>query len=282
MGGTVQPVTMIAEHEPRTFGRGDHVCWIFDTSEELHRAAVRFLADGAALGEDLLYVADADDAGLRSHLEDLDGVAELLASGQLEVVPVRSLYTPGGVLDASAQVERYRARTDAALAAGRTGFRVAADATALVTDPEWRQDFLAYELAVDRYIAGSAMAALCAYDTRAIGVHTAELACVHRDRRLSAGSTDAGFALFCVGDRLAVQGELDLSNRSILRAALLAAAESTSRDELVLDLSAVQFADVAATRALLELRDRLAPRSVVLEDPRGIVRRVADALGWTL
>jgi hypothetical protein len=282
MGDTVHSVTLTAELEARTFGHGDHVCWTFDTSEELHRAAVRFLADGAAQGEDLLYVADADDAALKTHLDDLDGVAELLASGQLQVVPVRSLYTPGGVLDADAQVERYRNRTDAALAAGRTGFRVAADATALVTEPQWRQDFLAYELAVDRYIAGSAMAAMCAYDTRAIGVHTAELACVHRERHLSAGGSDAGFALFTVGDRLALQGELDVSNRSSLRAALLAAAESTPGDVLVLDLSGLQFADVGATRDLLDLRKRLAPRSVLIEDPRGILTRVSDALGWTL
>ena len=42
----------------RGFGLGDHLCWPFDGYDDFRREALAFLADGARLGQRLLYTAD--------------------------------------------------------------------------------------------------------------------------------------------------------------------------------------------------------------------------------
>src|SRR5688500_14033751 len=63
-------------------GPGDHVCWVFESDDDLQMAAVAFLEDGLRRGESLLYVGDADDEqGLRAQLATLGDVDELIADG---------------------------------------------------------------------------------------------------------------------------------------------------------------------------------------------------------
>ncbi|WP_410574308.1 MEDS domain-containing protein [Amycolatopsis sp. cmx-4-61] len=57
------------------------------------------------------------------------------ACGAVQVASVDATYTTGTVVDPAGQVELYATATAEALAAGFTGFRVAAEATSLVRTP---------------------------------------------------------------------------------------------------------------------------------------------------
>jgi ABC-type transporter Mla MlaB component len=263
-------VTLSALLEARSYEHGDHVCWVFDSAEDLRVGAAEFLTDGAERGEQLLFVGDGDL-----------GLGELVASGQLTVTSADSLYEPDGSFDVDDQVDRYRSLTQRAIAAGRTGFRVAADATPLVTDADDRQAFLSYELAVDRYIAGAPMTALCAYHRGTLGAGAAELACVHRTHT-GVGADDAGFSLVADGDAWRLEGELDLANREAFHAAMAAVVAVDPDGDVLLDLSSLAFADVASVALLVELRGAIAPRHLVVHDPSRAASRIADALRWPL
>jgi anti-anti-sigma factor len=81
-----------------------------------------------------------------------------------------------------------------------------------------------------------------------------------------------------------VHGEVDLDNSDVLTAVVTAAAEaarSGGRDEVRLDLAAVEFCDVAACRALAAASRgfRASGRRVLLVDPPPMVERVIRLVG---
>ena len=79
---------------------------------------------------------------------------------------------------------------------------------------------------------------------------------------------------------VAAEGEIDLSTVDELRAAVTAAAEE-GIDELLLDLTAVEFIDSAGLGGLLELRSTLRHRSVTLQISagEGPVRQAMEITG---
>jgi ABC-type transporter Mla MlaB component len=261
---------------------GDHICWVFESDEDLQTAAVAFLDDGLRRGESLLYVGDAEDeAELRSQLATLGDVDRLIADGTLRVQMARALYVPARRSDAAAQVEAYRTMTDDALSSGHTGLRVAADATCLVSDDDQRRTFMAYEIAVDRYIANAPMTAMCAYDHRALGDAAADLACVHRRWRTPDTSCDPRFSLYAVGQRLIITGDIDFSSSARLAVALDAAAIATPGAELAIDLTGLSFIDLKGVAVLAEFaRSLSSDRTLRIDDARGLVTTVANALRW--
>ena len=112
----------------------------------------------------------------------------------------------------------YRAATEAALAAGYRGLRVAADVTALIRTPEQLDAFARYEHLIDRYMRTAPMARdvrLQPHRPRRRGVD--QLACMHP-------ATNADHVLFRLyaadGGGTALAGELDLANQQLLATAL--------------------------------------------------------------
>jgi len=79
---------------------------------------------------------------------------------------------------------------------------------------------------------------------------------------------------------VAAEGEIDLSTVDDLRTAVTAAAEE-GIDELLLDLTAVEFIDSAGLGGLLELRSTLRSRSVTLQISagEGPVRQAMEITG---
>ena len=180
------------------FGLGDHVCWPFDGYDDFRREALAFLADGARLGQRLLYTADRPhDDLLRDVLDWLPGAEELLASGGLVIESLLDTYDVSSVADPGAQAAAYVALTGDAVVAGYTGLRVAADATLLVTDAVAREAFVRYEHLIDRAMVEVPFTAMCGYDRSRLTPGAAhELASVHPFRRPGSST----FALFN-GDR---------------------------------------------------------------------------------
>ncbi|MCM6777131.1 MEDS domain-containing protein [Nocardia sp. CDC159] len=236
-------------------GAHDHVCWAFDRPEEFRERAREFLGEGLRLGCQVWYVASeatADD------LADIDGWAAASREGGTRVLSVDALYPSGTVVDPIDQVCTYAAATEAALAAGFTGLRVAADATALVRTPAQLAAFTRYEHLVDRYMATQPFSAMCAYRRREVRpVALAQLACLHPN-----ANTTTDFRLFGSAAHSAVLGgELDASSRALFRTTLRRAQPAPTGDRLLIDALDLQFLD---HNSLLDLAEYAADRDADL------------------
>ena len=240
-------------------GAHDHVCWPFHDRDDFLTQAAAFLRDGIELGQRPLYVGR--DAAAAADLGDLLDV---------DVVTTREMYGVGYVADPSVQVEEYAAATEAALAAGFTGLRVAADATDLVRTPEQRDAFIRYEHLVDRRMRSMPFSAMCAYDVGELGPDAvSELACMHPVSRTGA----VPFRLHAsseAGQHASIAGEVDGMCDGLFAAALRRLPVA-SDGPVVLDASRLEFVD---HRALLAL-GRLSSGVVLRDAPRLAARQVA-------
>lgn len=256
----------------RGLGPGGHFCLAFDDRAEFRRQAAGFLREGLGLGERVLYVADAPGSELA---EVAAGLGAGARPGAVEVVAVRSMYGADEVVDPAAQVRTYAEATDAALADGFTGLRVAAEITVLVRGAEQRDAFARYEQRIDRYMTGHPFSAVCAYDRGVLGAAAvAELACVHP--AASPGATP--FRFFArEGVGAVLGGEVDRTGRELLARTLDRAELAPLGDELVVDAAELGFLD---HRGLL-LLDELGRREevvVALRGAPGVVGRMAGLL----
>ncbi|MFI6820413.1 MEDS domain-containing protein [Micromonospora sp. NPDC050187] len=253
-----------------------HVCWRYDDRVALHDQVRAFLLEGLALGERIWYVtAEPDPVADRLREEPL--IRDALRRGAARIVPLDSAYHHDHIVVPADQVRAYATATADALAAGHTGLRVAADATALVRTPAQRDAFARYEHLIDRYMRVRPMSAMCAYDRRLLGDEAvAELACLHPGTNVD----DVLFRLYAdtPGDgQAALVGELDASNHELFRAALDRADPRPADGRLVLEAADLRFID---HRNLIHLRDHARARGAVavLRASRSAAARVAELL----
>ncbi|MEU4570473.1 MEDS domain-containing protein [Micromonospora sp. NPDC023956] len=253
-----------------------HVCWRYADRTALHDRVRTFLLEGLALDERIWYVtAEPDPVADRLREEPL--IRDALRRGAARIVPLDSAYAHDHIVDPLEQVRAYATATADALAAGHTGLRVAADATALVRTPAQRDAFARYEHLIDRYMRVRPMSAMCAYDRRLLGDQAvAELACLHPGTnaddvlfRLYADAPEDGHA--------ALVGELDASNHELFRAALERADPRPADGRLVVEATGLRFID---HRNLIQLRDHARARGgvAVLRASRSAAARVAELL----
>ncbi len=245
----------------------DHRCWAFESADEFRARAREFLRDGLAQGTQVWFVAPGEP--------ELDGLDEALRTGAARVVSLDDTYAVGTVVDPDEQTRSYAEATEAALAAGYTGLRVAADCTTLVATPEQLDAFARYEHTVDRYAAAGTFSAMCGYDRgRVDDEAVARVACLH-----PVGNADPGFRLFgSASAAAALAGELDLYTEQLLAEALRRANPRPVDGRLVLDVSGLRFADY---RSLTRLAEHAASEgaTLVLRDPSPAVTRLVEVLG---
>ncbi|MEU4746903.1 MEDS domain-containing protein, partial [Actinosynnema sp. NPDC023658] len=177
-------------------------------------------------------------------------------------------------------VRTYAAATEAALAAGFTGLRVAADATPLVRTPAQLDAFARYEHLVDRYLATHPMEAMCAYDRTRLGDDVvAQIACLHPRSAEDA----APFHLHAhapAGTSAVLDGELDLESHDLWPLALERADLPAGEDGIVIDATGLAFIDHRNLLALADHADRRGT-TVVLRTPLSFPSHVLDVLGVT-
>lgn len=258
---------------------GAHVCWCFDDEEDFRAAATAFLAEGRRLGERLVYVADAAEEELARQLAGLGDVDALIHNGALLVEPTRRLYQGDDAFDPGAQRRTYEQLVAAALSDGYTGLRVAADATALVTDEEARRRFVAYEITVDRVMAEHPMTAMCAYHRPTLGTAVGDLLAVHPLRNHDA-DVDPGFHSFYDGGALHMAGEVDMANNALFDV-VAEALEDGADPEPVVDLRNVSFMDLRSLVQLATVASRLeaSGRTLRVAHAPAVVRRCCEVLG---
>ncbi|GHJ46986.1 hypothetical protein Cs7R123_43280 [Catellatospora sp. TT07R-123] len=254
-------------------GRSDHLCWAFDTHDEFRTLAARFLADGLAAGQQVVYLAESAGA---AELDGFGGFAAARASGAARVQDL-SIYDRSLLAEPRAQVRAYAQATEQALAAGYTGLRVAADATPLVRTPADRSAFARYEHLVDVYMTRHPFAAMCGYHRgRLDPAAIAELACMHPLAR----SSSAPLRLFASdqpGIDMVLAGEVDLAGHALLRTALEHADAAPAGGEISVDARHLTFID---HRGLMRLAEHVQARggTAVLHTARGATRLLTELL----
>ena len=244
---------------PAPAARGDHVCWVYEDTASFAAVAARFLADGLARGERLLFVGHAEGiAALRQPDTALPSVDSLVAGGVLAFVAVEGAYRTGH-FDVDRQLQFYDAVTRRAVDDGYTGLRVVADVTPLAG----QDDLVRWEhLADEFFAAGPGMSAMCAYRRGEVSPAVlAAAAAVHP--QVHPPDDIPPFRLWFDDGGLALAGTLDAFDADALLQVLLAS--HVAGPVVRLDLSRVEFADAAGCRALARWSQALQRRSARLE-----------------
>ncbi|MGW4945307.1 MEDS domain-containing protein [Actinoplanes sp. NPDC004185] len=251
-----------------------HVCWSYDDYQPFDAYAREFLRTGLEAGEQVWYVPGRHSAETAGWLADQ---AARAASGDaVRVVASEQAYPGVLVVDPVAQVAAYTAATEDALAAGFTGLRVVADATAFVRTEEQRHAFARYEYAIGRYMRTAPMRAVCAYDRRELGDHAvAELACMHESShaegvmfQLHPGATTAVAVL---------DGEVDMSVEDLFAGALRHTDLAPAGGEVVVDADDLDFIDHRSLLALQQYAETQRMTAVV-RTRLGAAERLAGLL----
>ncbi len=228
-------------------GPADHLCWVYDDPRDLDTAAAQFLEGGLARGERLLVVGDGMIGTLDRDTLPFGGTDALLATGTLQLLDLGAAYVGAAQFTPEQQLAFYDAATRQALDDGFTGLRVAAEVSALATDPESRAALVRWEHLADDLIArGTGFTAMCAY-RRDLGTEAlADVTSVHPLVRGPEGVP--AFQVFHDADRVVLIGSVDTFTAPLLARVL--ADSPGARPSTVLDLRLLDFVDVAGCRVL--------------------------------
>ncbi len=235
----------------------EHQCWCYGEREEFTVRAREFLAEGLVAGERVLYVGRDDVDTLTRELCTTSTFGEGVRRGAVRVASLATTYPFEAVVDPREQVRNYAAATEEALAAGFTGFRVAADATPLVRTPAQLDAFARYEHLVDRYMTTRPLSAMCAYSRGELDDGaSAQLACLHP----WASADTTSFRLHAPTGRgvsAVLDGELDMAAHELWPLALDRADLQPVDGSVVIDATGLEFVDHRGLLALAAVADRL-------------------------
>jgi hypothetical protein len=161
-----------------------HLAWAYHDNEDLAARAIEYAEDGIAAGQyvELVGLGSMERPhGRFRQVTRSSTVRRALESGQAVLRDTDGFYQLAGeVVDADASVARRVATSADALAAGHSGTRVIVDCTATARTPQQADAFARYEHLLDKQIIQEPIAALCAYDARALSLRAvAEFACMH-------------------------------------------------------------------------------------------------------
>jgi anti-anti-sigma factor len=260
---------------PHALGPDGHACWVYDHAGELARLAESFFSEGLELGQRLMFVGGPETEAV---IQDTEPTRSLLHDGLLAVAPFDAVYPGGRRMAVADQWALYSHAAAQALADGFTGLRVLAEVTSLAAGDDWT-GLAAWEAYADRRMAGGNLSALCCFDRRVVSDQAlAGIASVHpvADRRLQ---SLVPFRLYGEVDALALAGEVDAFSTPMLDQLLGLAV--TDGDDVVLDLSGLQFVDHHGLRVIYEhvRRARAAGGDLTLRGESATFRRLTDLLG---
>jgi DNA-binding CsgD family transcriptional regulator len=147
---------------------GTHMCVFFDSKEDLLEMNCSFIEAGLAQNELCFWAVsepatvDEADYYLRQNIE---GIADYRARGQLKVVPGHEWYLRENKFDAQRTMEVWRGDSQDALSRGFDGLRASGNAF-WMQEHRWRE-FEEYEQLLDSSTAGQKVILMCTYPLRA-------------------------------------------------------------------------------------------------------------------
>jgi len=244
----------------------DHIGWVFEGRGEFAALAMPYLAEGAALGQRLMYVAEDPQPA------DTANLATIVDPDQLRICTVADTYGPSMIVDPTRQLATYLAELDAATAAGYTGMRVAADVSSLARDEKQLKAWIQWEITADHTIANEQFTALCGFNKEKVGsTALRQIASVHP--LSSASGPVPQLRLFSDGQAMHVDGQVD----SYAITQLWLALESLPvRADVVVDLGTARLMGPAVLAGLTQLCD--CGISVTIRGERPAIAELRDSL----
>jgi DNA-binding CsgD family transcriptional regulator len=160
---------------------GTHICSFYQTTEDLLDTTVAYFEAGLQSNEFCLwaFTDPVDEQLARKALQRaIPGFDLFLTAGQIEILPGTEWYLDEDQLDPRRVVTGWSQKLSAALAKGYAGLRVSGSPIRLET--YWKK-FSEYEQALDRWLHGKKMIALCTYSLQASSTtDLLDVARVHR------------------------------------------------------------------------------------------------------
>ncbi|MFD9396541.1 MEDS domain-containing protein [Streptomyces sp. NPDC060000] len=268
-------------------GHGDHLCLAFTDDAEQRRVVTAYLLGGLERGERVMYFADQNTPGqVLSWLREAGTDPEAaLDSGQLTVTTADDSYLAEGPFDPDAMVASLQREVCDSLSAGFTGFRVSGETTWALRDIPGVDRLGEYETKVNEVFAGQRASAICQYDARLF-----DSASLHGFDQCHQGTVEqqplyASSVLRLVpslrnGQRsLRVVGDVDYQAAPALACALEEALGWPG--DITIDMSALEFIDLAGVRALVRTAERLpAGRRLHVVDLEPMLSEVIHVVGW--
>lgn len=257
-------------------GTDGHACWIFDQQHEFIDAALEYLTDGLRAEQRIVYVGSEPVEEQWELLAPLGDVEGMIGEGTLQLFELANLYKAGEPVDPDTQVAIYLAATNAALADGYSGIRVAAQATDLALDPRTREAHVRWESVADRYVATHPLSAFCGYQRGVLPERLlSDLAAVHPAS--NEGHPEVPFHLFSDSGSMVLAGEIDFFSAPDLDRLLELTCEGS--DQVSLDLGELDFIDHHGLAKLAAHTQRLAAEGACeVHNPPPVVDRLCELL----
>jgi hypothetical protein len=150
------------------FKRGDHVCAIYSTTEELAREVARFLAEGLRSRERSWYVGSGDEMdSVRGELRRLgvDVPAETRRK-TLQLISGDAAYIVHGTFNPETTIQVFNDAIEQAYTDGFTGFRAAAEMSWALDCTDGAHQVIVYEALLKSLFANCRAIGFCLYDRR--------------------------------------------------------------------------------------------------------------------
>src|SRR5918997_914814 len=150
------------------FKRGDHICAIYSTTEELIREVARFLAEGLRNRERSWYVGSGDEMdSLRDALRKLGiDVAAETKRKALQLISGDAAYAVHGTFNPEATIQIFNDAIEQAYTDGFTGFRAAAEMSWALNCADGAHQVIVYEALLKSLFVSCRAIGLCLYDRK--------------------------------------------------------------------------------------------------------------------
>ncbi len=253
---------------------GDHICWAVDDDGIQLDAIATYVQAGLRAGEKVVYCGDHPEWLLAGITDRGVDAAAALRTGRLEALSSETLYLAGGSFDPQATIGRCRAAVAEAREQGYPSLRAVADMSWALRRVPGADRLPWYEAAVNTVFADGFLIGVCVYDARLFDpADLREVTCAHPGTVTTTLPYDPGTSLRIRRTReplvLWLSGEADLASRCALAAVV---EEATAEGDVTIDVSALRFADVAATRILIDAAAAGPGRIRLAGCPPGLLR----------
>ena len=142
-----------------------HVCFLYETEDQLLTILASFIREGLEKNEKIIYIADAtsSEIPLEGFCSESPDLGASLKTGQLTILKAEDVYLRSGVFDPAEMITLLKGYTEGALTAGYAGLRVTGAATWALRDLPGTDRLIEYEARFNDFLSGSRCLALCQY-----------------------------------------------------------------------------------------------------------------------
>lgn len=248
-----------------------HLLLLYHDQSDRVASVVSWVHRGLDRGDKIFYSTVPGEPALMAALVPAlesggDGVARAMRDGQFSFISLEEFF-PGAQQAALAR---------RALAEGYPGVRFSAQADAALQSIGER-DYRAIDELMEELCRSSAVSALCLYGARGdVGTSLSAVLDSHPH-----AVRDALMRLRRDGNRIEVAGEVDLASAQVLAGVLQRSYDVADPTETMLDVSRLEFIDVAGCRGLVIGTEdlRRAGGTVFVQGSAGHIRKVMSLVG---